>query len=46
MLMELEGKLRYLNKYGELQTVKPGYWMEESLGAAVGTSGAGVASIM
>ena len=41
MLMELMGKLRFLNEYGELENVKPGYWKEASTGAAVGASGTG-----
>ena len=36
MLMELVGKLLFLNKYGELETVKPGNQAEASVGAVVG----------
>ena len=45
MLMELAGKLLFLNKYGELETVKPRDQAEASVGAAVGASG-GVDCVM
>ena len=42
MLMDLEGKLRFINEYGELETFKPEDWEEASTGVAVIASGAGV----
>ena len=45
VLMELVGKLRFFNGYGELETVKPGDQAGASVEAAVGTLGAGVVLI-
>ena len=45
MLMKLVGQLRFLNEYGELETVKPGYQAEASDRVAVGASGAGMVLI-
>ena len=42
VLMELVRKLRFLNEYGKLETVKPGDWEEASEGATVGASDAWV----
>ena len=36
--MKLVGQLRFLNEYGELETVTPGYQAEASDRAAVGAS--------
>ena len=44
--MELVGRLRFLNEYGELETVKPGYRAEVSAGAEVGSSGTRVMSMV
>ena len=45
MLMGLVVKLRFLNEYGELETVKPGYQVKDSAGASVGSSGTGLVLI-
>ena len=46
MLMELVGKLRFLNEYGELENDDPGYRAEASAVAAVVASVAGMMSIV
>ena len=38
----LVGKLRFIDEYRELETVKPGDWEEQLAGAVVEASGAGV----
>ena len=45
MLMELVGKLRFLNEYRELDTVKPGDQDKASGGVALGVSDESVVSI-
>ena len=44
--MELVGKLRFLNKYGELETVNPGDREEAPTEAVVGVSVAGVVTFL
>ena len=46
MLMELVGKLLFLNEYGELGTINPVDRVEASERAAVVSSGVGVVSIV
>ena len=46
MLMELVRKLRFLNEYGELETVNPGYQSEASMVAEVGDLGVGLMFIV
>ena len=46
VLIKLVGKFRFLNEYGDLETVKPGDQGEAFAGTAVGDLGAGVLSIV
>ena len=46
MLVEMLGKLRFLNEYGELETVNPGDWEKASVAVEIRASGTGVVSVV